>query len=322
MSWYFARPGSALAMLSRFFSSIAVTELSSLQRRRQLLLVVGHQAGQLLGHRRGVGAAGSTIAWRRSSSTPSRSLALRISVLTCWLRSRQDPGDVAGGLQQVRQGLVAAVERLATAGSARRTSGPAAARSGRGWSTSVSSDWLSAAVSVPAVFVVSSLTASVSEYGDDVRDTGMTSLGCSVPLPADSSVSTRSPSSVPVRMCAVVSSRARTLPSMVKPTSASPLSQRHVGHRADLDARTPSRRCRRRCHPPRRTAPDSGATSPTARSRSGCKPDRDDEDDQDDADEAGPDECGSAILQHLRFRAPSVVLLDPGEDHGAALQVA
>ena len=41
---------------------------------------------------------------------------------------------------------------------------------------SVSSDWLSVSVSVPAVLVVRSLTASVSEYGDDVRDTGMTSV--------------------------------------------------------------------------------------------------------------------------------------------------
>ena len=42
-------------------------------------------------------------------------------------------------------------------------------------SDSVSRDWLSAAVSVPAVLVVRSLTASVSEYGDEVRDIGMTS---------------------------------------------------------------------------------------------------------------------------------------------------
>ena len=88
----------------------------------------------------------------------------------------------------------------------------------------MSSDWLSVSVSVPAVFVVRSLTASVNEYGDDVREAGMTWFGGSVPLPADSSASTRSPSSVPVRMCAVVSEPSAYLPSIVKPTSASPLS--------------------------------------------------------------------------------------------------
>ena len=90
---------------------------------------------------------------------------------------------------------------------------------------------------VPAAFVVRSLTASVSEYGEDVRETGITSIGCIVPLPADSRVSTRSPSSVPVRMCAVVSEPSRILPSMVNVTRASPLLQRHVRHGADLDAR-------------------------------------------------------------------------------------
>ena len=95
------------------------------------------------------------------------------------------------------------------------------------WSSvadSVSNDWLSDSVLVPAVLAVSSLTASVSEYGDDVREIGMTVFGDSVPLPADSSASTRSPSRVPVRMCAVVSEPSAYLPLMVKPTSASPLS--------------------------------------------------------------------------------------------------
>ncbi len=95
------------------------------------------------------------------------------------------------------------------------------------WSSvcaSVSSDWLSDSVLVPAVLLVSSFTASVSEYGDDVREIGMTELGDSVPEPADSSASTRSPSRVPVRMCAVVSLPSAYLPLMVKPTSASPLS--------------------------------------------------------------------------------------------------
>ncbi len=58
---------------------------------------------------------------------------------------------------------------------------------------------------MPAVLVVSSLTASVSEYGDAVRDTGMTSIGRIVPSPFDSNVKTRSPRRVPVRTWAVVS---------------------------------------------------------------------------------------------------------------------
>ena len=44
-----------------------------------------------------------------------------------------------------------------------------------------------------------------------------------MPLPADSRVSTRSPSSVPVLMCAVVSVPSGTLPFIVNVTSASPL---------------------------------------------------------------------------------------------------
>ena len=86
----------------------------------------------------------------------------------------------------------------------------------------MSNDWLSDSVLVPAVLAVSSLTASVNEYGEDVRETGMTCLGSSVPLPSDFSASTRSPSSDPVWMCAVVSDPNAYLPAMVKPTSASP----------------------------------------------------------------------------------------------------
>ncbi len=67
---------------------------------------------------------------------------------------------------------------------------------------SVSSDWLSDWVSVPAVLVVRSLTASVSEYGEEVRVLGMTSPGRIVPVPRPSRVNTRWPSSDPVRMWA------------------------------------------------------------------------------------------------------------------------
>ncbi len=45
-----------------------------------------------------------------------------------------------------------------------------------------------------------------------------------MPLPADSSDSTRSPSRVPVRTCAVVSEPSAYFPSMVNPTSAFPSS--------------------------------------------------------------------------------------------------
>lgn len=58
-------------------------------------------------------------------------------------------------------------------------------------SESESSASLTPAVSVPAVLVVRSLTASVSEYGEEVRETGMTSFGCSAVPPADSSVRMR-----------------------------------------------------------------------------------------------------------------------------------
>ena len=42
----------------------------------------------------------------------------------------------------------------------------------------------------------------------------MTAIGCIFPLPADSKVSTRSPSSEPVLICAVVSDPSSTLPLM------------------------------------------------------------------------------------------------------------
>ena len=51
----------------------------------------------------------------------------------------------------------------------------------------------------------------------------MRAIGCIVPLPADSNVSIRAPSSVSVRMCAVVSDPSRILPFTAKVTSASPL---------------------------------------------------------------------------------------------------
>ena len=52
---------------------------------------------------------------------------------------------------------------------------------------------------------------------------GITSIGCILPLPADSKVSTRSPSNVPVRMCALVSEPSWVLLLIVNVTKASPL---------------------------------------------------------------------------------------------------
>ena len=52
--WNFARPGCALAMLSRFFSSIAVTALSFSSVGASFFSLSCDQTGQLLRHRRGV----------------------------------------------------------------------------------------------------------------------------------------------------------------------------------------------------------------------------------------------------------------------------
>src|ERR1700744_4397469 len=75
----------------------------------------------------------------------------------------------------------------------------------------VSNDRLTAWVSVSAVLLVSSLVASFSEYGDDVRLSGMTLDGRRWRCPAGSRVKTRCPSSVAVRMWAVVSEPSRYL---------------------------------------------------------------------------------------------------------------
>ena len=88
---YFARRGSALAMLSRFFSSIAVTEFSFSSVGANLLFVVVHQSGQLLGHRGRVGQQVDDLLPRAPPGLASRSSALRMSLLTCWLRSDRIP---------------------------------------------------------------------------------------------------------------------------------------------------------------------------------------------------------------------------------------
>ena len=109
-------------------------------------------------------------------------------------------------------------------------------------------------------------------------------------------------------MCAVVSEPSAYLPSMVKPTSASPLSSL-------TDDTEPT------------LMPDTVTSLPTAMPPAsensawyrsavahctqplGLQPDGDDENDQDDTDEARPDEVSSAIFQHLAlprtFRFPA-----------------
>ena len=64
----------------------------------------------------------------------------------------------------------------------------------------VLSDSLSAAVSVSRVLAVNSPKASVRVYGEPVRDTGSTSETDQLPLPVDSRVSTRWPSTRPKPM--------------------------------------------------------------------------------------------------------------------------
>ena len=162
-------------------------------------------------------------------------------------------------------------------------------------------------MSVPAVLVVRSLTASVSEYGDDVRVIGMTSSGCSVPLPADSRVSTRWPSSDPVRMCAVVSEPSWTV--------------------AVDGERRPARR--RRCSDMVDTVPtlipDTVTSLPVRQAAGlgkqrlvadrggprqqllGLQPDGDDQHDQDNADESGRMRLAPRYLS-IGLRAPSRLL--------------
>ena len=192
------------------------------------------------------------------------------------------------------------------------------------WSSvcaSVSSDWLSDAVSVPAVLAVRSLTASVSEYGDEVRDVGMASLR-----------SQRAAARRLQRQHPLAEQRSgadvrggvgaeRVLAVDGEADQGIAVVEFDRRHRADLDSR-------------HRHVVADGEAAGLGEQRlvahcggPGQQPfrlqsDGDDQDDQDDADEAGPDELGSAIFQHLLVHAPSRFLLDPGEDHGAALKVA
>ena len=63
----------------------------------------------------------------------------------------------------------------------------------------------------------------------------MTVLGDRVPLPADSSASTRSPSRVPVRICAVVSEPSAYLPLIGETDQSVTVLESDRRNRADLD---------------------------------------------------------------------------------------
>src|ERR1700722_15861541 len=145
-----------------------------------------------------------------------------MSLLTCWLRSDRIPVTVLALLSSSAR-LVLRLLRLCDN---RLTASKVGPNCGAIWlsvADSVSRDWFKVAVFVSPAYDVKSLTASVNEYGEPVREIGMTSSGCIIPVPADSKVRTRSPSSEPVRMCAVVSVPSGTLPFIVNVTSASPL---------------------------------------------------------------------------------------------------
>ena len=105
----FARPGSALAMLSRFFSSIAVTEFSLSSVGANLLSLSCTNPGQLLGHRRRVGQQVDDLLPPRHQDL-EQIVGVEDELVDLLAAFGQDPGDIAGTLEQLAQGLVAAVE--------------------------------------------------------------------------------------------------------------------------------------------------------------------------------------------------------------------
>ena len=196
-------------MLSRFLLQHRVDAVEPLQRRRQLLLVVGDQTGQLPRHRRGVGKQADDRL-PALVEHPEQIVGVEDQRVDLLAAFGQDPGHVASGLEQLGQALVAIVERPRQSASARRTSARVGERSGRASSASVSSDWLSESVSVAAVFAVRSLTASVKEYGDDVRGRGNGLTGgraCRCP---------RNPRPTPARRAAFRCGCARWFPSRAR----------------------------------------------------------------------------------------------------------
>ncbi len=174
---------------------------------------------------------------------------------------------------------------------------------------------------VPAVFDVRSLTASVSEYGDDVRVVGNRLLRiecaaarrvqCQHPL-AEQGAGADVRGGVRAERVLAVDREAD------ERIAVDEFDRRH---RTDLDPRHGDVIARdnaaclgeQRLIPQRRRPLDEPL---------GLQPDGDDENDQDNADEARPDQLVSAVLQHLAVHAPSRILLDPRELDGVSLKVA
>ena len=192
------------------------------------------------------------------------------------------------------------------------------------WSSvadNVSSDWFSDSVSVPAVFAVRSPTASVNEYGDDVREVGMTCLRIAscryLPTPAPAPAHRAVSRSGCARWCptrARTSRRSRSRPAHhrcpVKPLCTEPtlmpdtVTSLPMHQAAGLVEHRLIPHRRRPRHQPFRLQPDG-----------------DDEDGQDDADEAGLDEFGSAVLEHRAPRTFRSSCLTQGNTDGPALKV-
>ena len=121
------------------------------------------------------------------------------------------------------------------------------------------------AVLVAAALVVRSLTASVSEYGDDVRasrdDVGRMHRAAARPAPGSGFVR---PAVIRCGCVRWFATPSRTLPSTRKVTSALPSSSRHVGDGADFDAGDVHVVAGGDARRLRRTGPDSAPLSPTA----------------------------------------------------------
>ena len=104
-----ARPGNALPMLSRFFSSTAVTEFSFSSVGANLLSLSCTNAGQLLGHHRRVGQQFNDLLSARRQDL-EQIVGVEDELVDLLAAFGQDPGDIASTLEEVGQVRVAAVE--------------------------------------------------------------------------------------------------------------------------------------------------------------------------------------------------------------------
>src|ERR1700684_2014682 len=106
-----------------------------------------------------------------------------MSLLTCWLRSDRIPVTSPALLNSSLRDWL----RLFRLRDNRVTASKVGPNWGAIWlsvADSVSSDWFKVAVFVSPAYEVKSLTASVNEYGEPVREIGMTSSECLIPLSA------------------------------------------------------------------------------------------------------------------------------------------